>query len=75
MHKEVSPSIQLYLPRRFCVAGRSALRLIKLWLPQEHKETRMHAFARESNALEYVFRGSFKNIIQAVADAFRNVGS
>lgn len=48
---------------------------MKLWLPQEHKETRMHALARESNALDYVFRGSFKNIIQAVAEAFKNVGS
>lgn len=77
MHREVSPSIQRYLPQRFLSygAGRSALRLIKLWLPQEHKETRMHALARESNGLEYVFRGSFQKMIQAVAEAFKNVGS
>lgn len=36
---------------------------------------RMHALARESNGLEYVFRGSFQKMIQAVAEAFKNVGS
>lgn len=35
----------------------------------------MPALARESNGLEYVFRGSFKKMIQAVAEAFKNVGS
>lgn len=35
----------------------------------------MHALASESNAFECGFRGSFKNIIQAIAEAFKNDGS
>lgn len=35
----------------------------------------MHALATESSALECGFRGPFKNTIQAVAEAFKNVGS